>query len=85
MEYYTKITHGEELEEQALTVSEKVFDEEGGISINEKIETIKLEPKIKDRNKAVEMLGKRYVMCTEKQQTEDITPRFVEDVPADDD
>lgn len=85
LEYYTKVMRGEELEEHAFTIAEKVFDEEGGMSINERIETIKLEPKTRDRNKAAEMLGKRYVMWTDKQQTEDITPRFLEDVPDDDD
>ncbi len=37
-----------------------------------------------DRIKAAELLGKRYAMWTEKQQVENITPTFVEDVPADD-
>ncbi|GGJ86051.1 terminase small subunit [Lentibacillus kapialis] len=39
----------------------------------------------KDRIKAAELLGKRYVMWTEKQQVENVTPVFVEDVPEDDD
>ena len=38
----------------------------------------------KDRIKAAELLGKRYAMWTDKQQVEDITPVFVEDVPKDD-
>lgn len=37
-----------------------------------------------DRIKAAELIGKRYAMWTEKQQVENITPVFVEDVPDDD-
>jgi phage terminase small subunit len=39
---------------------------------------------LKDRVKAAELLGKRYVMWTDKQQVENITPVFVEDVPDED-
>lgn len=39
----------------------------------------------KDRLKALELIGKRYAMWTEKQQVENITPVFLEDVPEDDD
>jgi phage terminase small subunit len=39
---------------------------------------------LKDRVKAAELLGKRYVMWTDKQQVETITPVFVEDVPDED-
>ncbi|TYS87582.1 terminase small subunit [Rossellomorea aquimaris] len=42
------------------------------------------DPFLKDRVKAAELLGKRYVMWTEKQQVETLTPVFVEDVPDDD-
>lgn len=38
----------------------------------------------KDRLKALELIGKRYAMWTEKQQVENITPVFLEDVPEDD-
>lgn len=38
----------------------------------------------KDRLRAAELLGKRYMMWTEKHQVENITPTFVEDVPEDD-
>lgn len=37
-----------------------------------------------DRIKAAELLGKRYAMWTDKQQVEDVTPTFVNDVPLDD-
>ncbi|MED4083880.1 terminase small subunit [Halalkalibacterium halodurans] len=39
----------------------------------------------KDRLRAAELLGKRHAMWTDKQQVENITPVFVEDVPEDDD
>jgi len=39
----------------------------------------------KDRLKALELIGKRYAMWTDKQQVENITPVFVDDVPDDDD
>jgi phage terminase small subunit len=42
------------------------------------------DPFLKDRVKAAELLGKRYVMWTDKQQVETITPVFVEDVPDED-
>ena len=38
----------------------------------------------KDRIKAAELLGKRYAMWTDKQQVENITPTFVDDVPDED-
>ncbi len=41
-------------------------------------------PTIAEKTKAAELLGKRYTMWTEKQQVENITPVFVEDVPLDD-
>ncbi len=39
----------------------------------------------KDRLKAAELLGKRYAMWTDKNQIENVTPEFIEDVPEDDD
>lgn len=41
-------------------------------------------PTMNERIKAAELLGKRYAMWTDKQQVENITPVFVEDVPDDD-
>ncbi|NJP37913.1 terminase small subunit [Alkalicoccus luteus] len=52
---------------------------------NEYVETVQLDTKNSDVNKAAELLGKRYAMWTEKQQIENITPVFKEDVPEDDD
>ncbi|MDM8100948.1 terminase small subunit [Oceanobacillus oncorhynchi] len=42
-------------------------------------------PTVAEKTSAAISLGKRYAMWTEKQQVENITPVFVEDVPEDDD
>lgn len=42
-------------------------------------------PTVSERTKAAELLGKRYMMWTEKQQVDLNLPQFVEDVPEDDD
>lgn len=73
LEYYTSVLRGE-LKEPVL-----VLDGDG----TQKVEY--LPPTFTARNKAAEQLGKRYAMWTEKQQVENITPVFVEDVPEDDD
>lgn len=43
--------------------------------------TNEMPPTMNERIKAAELLGKRYAMWTDKQQVEDITPVFVNDVP----
>lgn len=45
----------------------------------------KMPPTMNERIKAAELLGKRYAMWTERQEIENVTPTFVEDVPEDDD
>ncbi len=45
---------------------------------------VELQPNIQTRRAAAVDLGKRYAMWTEKQQVENITPVFVDDVPDDD-
>lgn len=45
---------------------------------------VNLQPSVQTRRAAAVDLGKRYAMWTEKQQVENITPTFVEDVPEDD-
>lgn len=45
---------------------------------------VNLKPNIQTRRAAAVDLGKRYAMWTEKQQVENITPVFVDDVPEDD-
>lgn len=41
-------------------------------------------PSIKDRVKAAELIGKRYMLWTEKQQVEVTTPIFIDNVPDED-
>lgn len=71
MQLLTAIARNEEKEEVVLFGEGGSVIEEKGISA-------------KDRLKAIELIGKRYAMWTEKQQVENITPVFVEDVPEDD-
>lgn len=72
LEYLTSIVRGEQTEETLRGVGE------GAQTIDD------IDVSAKDRIKAAEMLGKRYAMWTDKQQIEDVTPTFVNDVPADD-
>lgn len=72
MEYLTSILRGEQSEETLRGVGE------GAQTIDN------IDVSAKDRIKAAELLGKRYAMWTEKQQVENITPVFVDDVPDDD-
>jgi len=73
LEYLTSILRGEQTEETLRGVGE------GAQTIDD------IDVSAKDRIKAAELLGKRYAMWTDKQQIENITPVFVEDVPEDDD
>lgn len=41
-------------------------------------------PSVAEKTKAAELLGKRYMMWTEKHQVENVTPIIVDDVPNDD-
>lgn len=72
LEYLTSIIRGEQTEETLRGIGE------GAQTISD------IDVSAKDRIKAAEMLGKRYAMWTEKQQVENITPIFVDDVPDDD-
>lgn len=72
LEYLTSILRGEQTEETLRGIGE------GAQTIDD------IDVSAKDRIKAAEMLGKRYAMWTDKQQVENITPVFVNDVPTDD-
>jgi len=73
LQFLTKVMRGE--------VTEKI-----PVGLGEGYQELKdKEPYLKDRIKAAELLGKRYMIWTEKHQVENITPVFVEDVPEDDD
>ena len=72
LEFLTKVMRGE------MTEQIPVGQGEGYFELQDK------DTYIKDRVKAAELLGKRYMMWTEKQQVEVITPVFVDNVPEDD-
>lgn len=72
LETLTKILRGEE-DGTALV----------GVGMGEQ-EVRQVKPTLAEKIKAAELLGKRYTLWTDKQQVENITPVFVEDVPEDD-
>ncbi|MGD6847274.1 terminase small subunit [Rossellomorea aquimaris] len=72
LQFLTSVMRGEHTEQIPIGIGE------GAQQLEDK------DPFLKDRVKAAELLGKRYVMWTDKQQVETITPVFVEDVPDED-
>jgi phage terminase small subunit len=72
LQFLTAVMRGEHTEQIPVGIGE------GAQQLEDK------DPFLKDRVKAAELLGKRYVMWTDKQQVETITPVFVEDVPDED-
>jgi len=75
LQYLTSVMRGELKDEQLLVV---------GDDFGSEVERHETRAEIVARTKAAELLGKRYMMWTEKQQVENITPTFVDDVPDDD-
>lgn len=73
MEFLTSVVRGEAVEPVPILSGEG----------QQKV--VNLQPSIQTRRAAAVDLGKRYAMWTEKQQVENVTPVFVEDVPEDDD
>ncbi|WP_337970240.1 terminase small subunit [Virgibacillus salexigens] len=76
LQYLTSVMRGQIKDEQLLVVGDGDFGSE--------VEKHERRSDTMARTKAAELLGKRYTMWTEKQQVENITPTFVEDVPEDD-
>lgn len=72
LQFLTSIMRGEEVETIPL-----------GMGMGEQ-KLVKKELDGNDRIKAAELLGKRYAMWTDRQQVEDITPIFKDDVPDED-
>jgi|SRR5690625_14780 len=72
LQFLTKIVRGEEAETIPL-----------GMGMGEQ-SLVKKELDGNDRIKAAELLGKRYAMWTDRQQVEDVTPTFINDVPEND-
>ncbi|ABS23179.1 terminase small subunit [Bacillus cytotoxicus] len=73
LEFLTKVMRGE------MTEQVPVGQGEGYFELQDK------DTYVKDRVKAAELLGKRYMMWTEKKEVEVTVPTFVDDVPLDDD
>lgn len=76
MEYLTSVLRGEIQDEVVLVVGDGDF--------GSSIEKEEKRSDTNDRTKAAELLGKRYLMWTEKHQVENVTPIFVDDVPDED-
>ncbi|MGG0756721.1 terminase small subunit [Brevibacillus laterosporus] len=75
LEYLTSVLRGE-----AAEIEVEYYDDKGNLKTKPK----KVFPFFKERNQAAELLGKRYLLWTEKQQVELTIPTFVEDVPDED-
>ncbi|WP_200411304.1 terminase small subunit [Virgibacillus salexigens] len=76
MEYLASVLRGQITDEVLMVVGDGDF--------GSNVEKHEKRSDTSDRTKAAELIGKRYTMWTEKQQVENITPTFVEDVPEDD-
>ncbi len=76
LQYLTSVMRGQVTDEQLLVV--------GSGDFTSSVEKHERKSDTMARTKAAELLGKRYAMWTEKQQVENITPVFVDDVPEDD-
>lgn len=76
LQYLTSVMRGEVQDEQLLVLGDGEFGSE--------VERHNKRSDTNDRTKAAELLGKRYVMWTDKQQVENVTPVFLEDVPDED-
>ncbi|AEB75890.1 MULTISPECIES: terminase small subunit [Clostridium] len=71
LKYLTRVVRGEEKEPLAVQEQEPVIGDDGkkkGYRTVTKV--INIGPNIKDRNKAAELLGKRYRLFTEKVEVE---------------
>ncbi|SIT91634.1 terminase small subunit [Edaphobacillus lindanitolerans] len=77
LQYLTAVMRGKITDEALLVVPDGDFGA-----------TVERREKRSDtmaRTKAAELLGKRMMLWTEKQQVEVVLPQFIEDVPDDDD
>lgn len=72
LQYLTSVMRGEQTEQTLKGIGE------GAQEIDD------IDVDASKRIKAAELLGKRYMLWTEKHQVEDVTPILVEDVPDDD-
>ncbi len=73
LEYLTAVMRGEE--EETVVVGGEFG-----------IEKVKKEPSIRERNKAAELLGKRYALFTERLDVDgSLSVQIIDDIPDDDD
>jgi len=81
LEYLTRVLRGEEKEESIVTLQDKEFEGKK-MYVTERVESVYTDPKIKDRNKAAELLGKRYGLYTDKVNLSgDVGVKIVDNVP----
>ena len=81
LEYLTRVLRGEEKEENIVTLQDKEYEGKG-MTVTERIETVYTEPKIRDRNKAAELLGKRYGLYTDKVNLSgEVGVKIIDNVP----
>src|SRR5690625_2393181 len=76
LQYLTSVMRGELKDERLLVVGDGDFGSE--------VEKHETRAEIVARTKAAELLGKRYMMWTEKHQVENVTPIILDDVPDED-
>lgn len=74
LKYLTKVMRREEMEHTVVTLktSRSWYDDNGKKNTveEEKVEIVPIPSRLSDSNKAAELLGKRYVLWTDKQQIE---------------
>jgi len=85
LERLTEQGRREATDYQVVIVEEPIFDDNDNvIGVEKKPQIVEVPTQNKDAIKALELLGKRYRMWTEKIEAEVTTPIFVDDVPEDD-
>ena len=81
LEYLTRVLRGEEKEENIVTLQDKEYEGKN-MTVAERIETVYTEPKIRDRNKAAELLGRRYSLFSDKVSiTGEVGVKIIDNVP----
>ncbi|WP_414046651.1 terminase small subunit [Macrococcus equi] len=80
----SRIARGEELEEKEVIIKRAEFmtnpdTKRQNIVYNENVEKVYTEPKISDKNKALELLGKYHVLWTDKVNLSDFEPVIIVD------
>lgn len=89
LKYLTKVMRREEKEYQVVTLrkSRSWYEDGKKQTVEEEVpEVVEIPSKLSDSNKAAELLGKRYVMWTDKQQHEgNVGVIIVDDIEDDED